>query len=189
MRLATDPSSRAADHLREPMPLGVPLSAQAAAAALIPVLRFALGRVEGAGTALLLRLWLLGACVDLLNNTSHLHGRWHGDWSALAGEGGLSPAAMFAATVPLWALAAWGLLRPLPAPPPGSGASLRDLSWIGLVYAAISAAAVCVSLGVQVPGADTTTGWYRVPILLQTANGVVCLAVVAACRLTRREPA
>jgi hypothetical protein len=173
----------------DPLPLPVPLAAQATAVALIPALRFALGEVSGAGAALLLRLWLLGASVDLLNNTSHLNGRWVGDWSVLAGVAGLSPAAMLAVTALLWALAAWGLFAPLPVLREGSRATLRDLWWIGLVYAAISAAAVGVSRGVDVPESDPTTLWHRVPILLQAVSVVVCLAVAAGCRLTKREAA
>jgi hypothetical protein len=173
----------------DPLPLAVPLSAQAVAAALIPLLRWAAPRARGAGAALLVRLWLLGSCVDLLNNTSHPGSRGFGDWSALASDAGLSPRAVLAVTAPLWALAAWGLFAPLPDLPEGTRASLRDLWWIGLVYAGISAAAVCVSLTVDVPDSDPASRWYRVPILLQAASGVVCLAVVAACRLTKREAA
>jgi len=173
----------------EPMPLAVPLAAQATAAALIPSLRWVLGQVSGAGLALLLRLWLLGACVDLLNNTAHWSAGGHGDWSALASVVGRSPAAMVGLTAPLWGLAVLGLLVPLPAPREDSAASLRDLWWIGLVWAAISALAVGVSLGVRVPDADPASRWYRVPILLQAASVVVCLAVVAGCRLTKRKAA
>jgi hypothetical protein len=162
---------------------------QIVAAFLIAALRLAAARVRDERWALLTRVWLLGACVDLANNTFwRPHGQF-GDWSVMASQVGLSPGVVFAISVPLWLLVAWGLFVPLPASFPRPSASVRDLSEIGLVYAAISALAVAVSSSVEVPDSDPASLWHRVPILLQATSVVVCLAMVAASRLTAREAA
>jgi hypothetical protein len=162
-------------------PLVALIAPQLVAAALIAVLLLVGRSVRDERWALLARLWLLGACVDLLNNTFwRPHGRI-GDWSVAANQLGLSRAAVFAASVPMWLVALTGLLFPLPTEF-SSGRAARELSGIGLVYALVSTAAVVVSLGVQVPDSDRAALWYRVPILLQAATVTVCLALAVARR-------
>ena len=107
----------------------------------------------------------------------------------MASQIGLSPGVVFAISLPLWLLVVWGLFVPLPTNFPRPTASVRDLWEIGLVYALISAVAVVVSTLVEVPDSDPASLWHRVPILLQAASVVVCLAMVAASRLTAREAA
>jgi hypothetical protein len=165
--------------------LAVIVAPQLVAVVLIGLLRFALARIGDERWALLTRLWLLGACVDLLNNTALRSGGWIGDWSALANGLGLRRMPMLALTVPLWLWAGWGLLAPVPPRHGVPRLKARDFWQIGVVYAALSALAVCVSLEVSVPDSDPTSLFHRVPILLQAASGVVCLAGIAACRLTR----
>jgi hypothetical protein len=170
-------------------PIPMVIAPQIAAAALIVALRLLAARVRDERWALLTRVWLLGACVDLTNNTLWAPRGGMGDWSVMASQLGLSPGAVFAVSVPLWLLVLWGLFAPLPASFDGPSASVRELWEIGVVYALISSAALAVSTFVHVPGSDPSTLWHRVPILLQAASVVVCLAMVAGARLTRREVA
>jgi len=165
------------------------IAPQILAALLIVALRLIAPRVQDERWALLTRLWLLGACVDLFNNTLwRPHGQL-GDWSVMASQLGLSPGVLFAVSVPLWLIALGGLFVPLPASFPRPSASMRDFWEIGVVYALVSALAVAVSTGVEVPDSDPASPWYRVPILLQAGSVVVCLAMVAAARLGSREVA
>jgi hypothetical protein len=166
-------------------PILMVIAPQIAAALLIVVLRLVAPRVTDERWAILLRVWLLGACVDLLNNTG---GRSPGgDWAFMANEVGLTEPQRLALSLPLWLLIAWGLFAPVPGAVSPRGARFRDLWEIGVVYALISAAAVFASTTVRVPGDDPTTLWHRVPILLQAASVAVCLALVAWARVTRRE--
>ncbi|MFI5314982.1 MAG: hypothetical protein ACHQ6T_04735 [Myxococcota bacterium] len=161
------------------------IAPQLVAAALVCALLLARRRVRDERWAVLQRLWLLGACLDLLNNTFWApHGRF-GDWSVMASQVGLSPPALFAASLPMWLIGLAGLLTPLPAEHVGQGASPRGLSEIGLGYALISALAICVSVAVEVPDSEPASPWHRVPILLHAVTVVVCLALVAASRRTR----
>ena len=171
------------------MPTSIVVAPQVVAAILIVALRLGSARLRDERWALLTRLWLLGACVDLTNNTLWRPHGGFGDWSVMASQLGLSSGVVFAVSVPAWLLALWGLLAPLPTDFARRAASARDLWEIGVVYAGISSLAVAVSTLVEVPDSDPTSLWHRVPILLQAASVVVCLAMVAASRLTRREAA
>jgi hypothetical protein len=169
-------------------PVSVTVAPQVVAALLVVALWLAM-RVPRAETLTVLgRLWLLGAAIDLLNNTSGTSGAI-GDWANLADMLGLSRTGVLALSAPAWALVAWGLLAPLPAPRPPRAPRARDLWPIGAVYAGISALAVWVSVSVHVPDSDPTTLWHRVPILLQLGSVAVCLGIVASARLGRREAA
>lgn len=170
-------------------PLGVIVAPQIVAAVLVVALRLLAARVRDERWAILTRVWLLGACVDLLNNTAWRPRGFIGDWSVMASQLGLSLGAMFLLSVPLWLLVLWGLFVPLPTNFRRPYASARDLWEIGVVYAVISALAVVVSTGVEVPDSDPSSLWHRVPILLQAGSVVACLAMVAASRLTGREAA
>jgi len=170
-------------------PIAVIVAPQLVAVLLILLLRAGARRTRDERWALLNRLWLLGACLDLLNNTFWRPSGGFGDWSAMASEAGLGPGLRFAVSLPMWLVALGGLFVPIRsefAPPP---ASARDLSEIGLVYALLSGSAVIVSLAVRVPGSDRGSLWYRVPILLQTASALVCLALYAASRRAARGSA
>ena len=163
------------------------IAPQLVAAALIPGLLLVGLRVRDERWALLTRLWLLGACIDLLNNTFwRPHGRF-GDWSVMASELGLSPGVVFASSLPFWLTALAGLLLPLSSESPRRRSSVRDLSEVGLAYALVSTVAAIVSLAVRVPDIDPESLWHRVPILLHAVTVVVCLAIFAASRRTRRE--
>lgn len=175
------------DESAEP-PLLAVIAPQLVAAALIAALLRVGRSVRDERWALLLRLWLLGACIDLLNNTFWRPHGLIGDWSVAAKQLGLSRAAVLAASVPMWLVALTGLLWPLPTQF-ARVRTARELAGIGLVYALISGAAVVVSLAVQVPDSDRAALWYRAPILLQAATVVVCLALVAAARLSARDAA
>ena len=170
---------------------GVPMviAPQVLAALLIVTLRLIAPQVRDERWALLTRLWLLGACVDLFNNTLwNPHGQF-GDWSVMASQLGLSPGERFAVSVPLWLTVLGGLFVPLPASFPRPSASVRDFWEIGVVYALVSALAIVVSTTVEVPDSDPASPWHRVPILLQAGSVVVCLAMVATARLGAREVA
>lgn len=166
-------------------PVAVYVAPQVLGTILVVALHALSRRPRDERIALLTRLWLLGASVDVLNNTLSLGA--FGDWSVLASGLGLSLAQRLLLGAPVWLVIAWGLLTPLPPPREPLAARVRDLWPIGAAYAGISAAAVYVSLRVEVPYSDPTTLWHRVPILLQAGSVVVCLATVAAARLTQRE--
>jgi hypothetical protein len=164
------------------LPAAAIAAPQLVAAALVVALQLAARRTDDERWALLARLWLLGACLDLLNNTFWRPHSAGGDWSALASQLGLSTATRLALSLPLWAIGLAGLLLPIPAPRAPSRASLRDLAEIGLVYALVSTVAVVTSLAVHVPGSDRRALWHRVPILLQAASAIVCLALGSRAR-------
>jgi hypothetical protein len=171
------------------MAVPVIVAPQIAAALLIVGLRALARRVRDERWALLTRLWLLGACLDLLNNTLWRPRGGFGDWSVMASQLGLSKGVLLAVSVPMWGIALGGLLTPLPVERPARSATVRSLSGIGLVYAAISLLAIVVSVSVRVPESDPSSLWHRVPILLHAATVVVCLALVTGARLTRKEGA
>jgi hypothetical protein len=171
------------------LPVAVIVAPQVVATILIVALRLLAPRLRDERWALLTRMWLLGACLDLLNNTAWRPRGFAGDWSTMAGQVGLSIGVMFAISVPLWLLALWGLFAPLPTNFPRPSARVRDLWEIGLIYALISSVALALSTAVEVPESNPASLWHRVPILLQAASVVVCLAMVAASRLRAREAA
>jgi hypothetical protein len=108
-------------------PLAMVVAPQIVAAILILVLRLSAPRARDERWALLSRLWLLGACVDLLNNTLWSpSGGGFGDWSVMASQLGLSPGVVLAVSLPAWGLILWGLLAPLPTRFPRPFASARD---------------------------------------------------------------
>jgi hypothetical protein len=166
----------------EELPVAAIVAPQAVAAVLIVALQLAARRTDDERGALLARLWLLGACLDLLNNTFWRPHSAVGDWSVMASQIGLSAPVRLALSLPLWAIGGAGLLLPIPPPRASSSASLRDLGEIGIVYALVSGIAVVVSLAVAVPSSDRGALWYRVPILLQAASAIVCLALGARAR-------
>jgi len=164
------------------VPVVAMIAPQLVAAALVVILQLAARRTEDERWALLTRLWLLGACLDLLNNTFWRPHAAIGDWSAMATQLGLSRVLRLGVSLPMWAIGLGGLFIPTPAPAPGASGSLRDLAEIGVVYALVSAVAVVVSLALVVPGSDRSALWYRVPILLQAASAIVCLALGIGAR-------
>lgn len=171
------------------LPVAVIVAPQGVAALLIGALHLLARRVRDERWAVLTRLWLLGACVDLLNNTLwQPHGRI-GDWSVMANQVGLSTGARLAVSVPMWGIALGGLLTPLPVASPTTSPTVRSLSGIGVLHALISALAIAVSVSVAVPESNPSSLWHRVPILLHAATVGACLAIVAASRLSRRETA
>jgi hypothetical protein len=164
-------------------PIAACVAPQVVAAILILALHPISRRLRSERLALLTRLWLLGACVDVLQNTVALGA--FGDWSVLASGLGLSPAQRVGLSLPIWLVVAWGLFVPLPASFSPMATRARDFWEIGLLFAGVSALAAVVATVTEVPGADPTTLWHRVPILLQALSVVACLAVVAASRLTK----
>ncbi len=168
-------------------PVAVVVAPQLVAALLIVGLLLVARRVRDERWAVLTRLWLLGVCLDLLNNTLWRPHGGFGDWSVMADQLGLSPAVALGVSLPMWGIALGGLLTPLPSEFAPASATARGLSGIALVYAAISALAIGVSVSVDVPDSNPRSLWHRVPILLHAATVAVCLAIVAASRLTRRE--
>lgn len=176
----------AVDESREPLQMVI--APQVVAAVMIVVLRL-VPRTRDERWLLLRRLCLFGACVDLANNTLWFGFGFGGDWAILARALEPNTAATFGLTIPLWALVAWGVFTPLPDPAHVSRARVRDFWEIGLLYAAVSATAAIVASTVHVPDQIPTHWWHWVPILLQIANAVVCVAVVAGSRRSMREPA
>ena len=168
-------------------PVAVFAAPQVLATVLIVALRLVSPRVNDERMGTLTRLWLFGACIDLLANTTS--GGPSGDWSTTARELGLSASQRLAVSGPLWVVAFWGLFAPVPTSFARTRARVGDLWEIGAVYALVSATAVVVSLAVQVPETNPGSLWHRVPILLHAVTVVVCLAILAASRLTRRETA
>jgi hypothetical protein len=164
------------------LPVAAIIAPQGVAAVLVVALQLAARRAHDERWALLARLWLLGACLDLLNNTFWRPHSAVGDWSVMASQIGLSTATRLAVSVPMWAIGLAGLLLPIAPPRAGKSGSLRDLAEIGVVYAIVSGIAVVVSLAVAVPGSDRGAWWYRVPVLLQGASAIVCLALGSRAR-------
>jgi len=166
----------------EDLPVAAIIAPQLVAALLVVALQLGARRTDDERWALLARLWLLGACLDLLNNTFWRPQSAGGDWSAMASQIGFSAAARLALSLPMWAIALAGLFLPIPPPRAPTSSRLRDLAEIGVVYALVSSIAVVVSLAVPVPGSDRGALWYRVPILLQAASAIVCLALGSRAR-------
>jgi len=160
------------------------IAPQVLAALLIVTLRLIAPQVRDERWALLTRLWLLGACVDLFNNTLwNPHGQF-GDWSVMASQ--LGPLRRAVRRQPA---AVADRPRGLSSAPASFRARAQAAGFweIGVVYALVSALAVVVSTTVEVRS-DPASPWHRVRSC-SSRFGVVCLAMVATARLGAREVA
>jgi hypothetical protein len=157
---------------------------QIVAAVLIVLLHALARRVRDERVALVFRLWILGACFDLLGNTSpFIPATMPTDWNMMAQRYGLTEANRLPVSALAWCIGFGGLLLPIRWGFDKARRRLRDFAPLPGVYAAVSLIAIVVSLGVDVPSSDRGAPWFWVPVALHAVTVVVCLLVLGFAHL------
>jgi len=141
---------------------------------LILVLRALAPHVRDRRLALLTRVWLFGAAVDLFANTISAVGvPIGGDWAWVADRFGWSRWQHLALTLPAWGVALGAVLTPI-GPSSSSVAertlTRREFAHVAAVYGAVSLAAVITYLSVGWSEIDRQPQLYWVALALQAAT-------------------